>query len=73
MVFPARAGSGGFLNAFMLHLSHLLPASEAAVVAIGAVILAALFWLLDMLDAQAEWPELFNRVPAGERRFLGLN
>jgi hypothetical protein len=62
---PLRARSGDFLNAAMLDLSRQLPANEAAVATAGAVLLAALFWLLEKLDAQAEWPELFGRAPGG--------
>jgi hypothetical protein len=68
-----RAGRGGFLNAAMLDLSQRLPADEAAVLAIGAVIFAALFRLLEKVDAQAEWPEMLNQAPRGERKFLGMN
>jgi hypothetical protein len=46
----------------MLHLSQWLPENTAAVLALGVIAFAAMFRLLEKLDAQAKWPELFNQL-----------
>jgi hypothetical protein len=62
----ARTAGIGLLETFLLDLSRRLPENPAAIVVLGAIAFAAMFWLLEKLDAQAEWPELLSQTPARE-------
>ena len=62
----AHTAGNGLLENSLLHLSKQLPENPAAILALGAIAFGAMFWLLEKLDAQAEWPELFSRAPAPE-------
>jgi hypothetical protein len=62
----ARTAGIGRLETFLLDLSRRLPENPAAIVVLGAIAFAAMFWLLEKLDAQAEWPELLSQGPARE-------
>ena len=62
----AHTTGNSLLENFLLHLSKQLPENPAALIALGAIAFAAMFRLLEKLDAQAEWPELFSRAPAAE-------
>jgi hypothetical protein len=68
IILSSRAHTAGIglLETFLLHLSNRLPENPAAVLVPGVIAFAAMFWLLEKLDAQAEWPELFSRAPAPE-------
>jgi len=61
-----RTAGSGLLENFLLHLSQRLQENPAAILLLGALTLAAMFRLLERLDAQAEWPELFGQAPARE-------
>jgi hypothetical protein len=62
----AHAAGEGLLETYLLHLSNRLPGNPAAILGLGVIAFAAMFRLLEKLDAQAEWPELFSRAPAPE-------
>lgn len=62
----ARTAVTGLLETFLPDLSRRLPENPAALLVLGAITFAAMFWLLEKLDAQAEWPELFGQTPARE-------
>jgi type II secretory pathway component PulF len=51
---------------FLLHLSKQLPENPAVILVSGVIAFAAMFRLLEKLDAQAKWPELFTQAPASE-------
>jgi type II secretory pathway component PulF len=73
MLSTGHAARGHVLEGFILNLSQWLPENTAAVLVLGVIAFAATFRLLEKLDAQAEWPELFNQAPAREWRFPRLN
>jgi hypothetical protein len=62
----ARTAGIGLLETFLLDLSKRLPENPAALLVLGAIAFGAMFRLLEKLDVQAEWPELFSPAPARE-------
>lgn len=62
----AHTAGNGALETFLLHLSNRLPENPAAILVVVAIVFAAMLWLLEKLDAQAEWPELLSQAPARE-------
>jgi len=61
------------VEGFILHLSQWLLESSAAILVLGVIAFAAMFRLLEKLDAQAEWPEFFAPAPARDCNPLKLN